>query len=281
MGRYIKDIRLEQPIDVVSMVMDDFIYHNHFSRTDWNGEMVFFLKDRHNKERYLKWVYVDGQFHVEAWLKNAMGGETDLDGVGGGASRKEFRASLDGLIETLKKTASGSLAGGHIGSDPLHHDSGYVDNHDAWKQDTRWQQDSTEQTKSASRQGGQNRTPQPAGQQNSGRPQGSTPQPAGQRNAGQLQGGASKSMQNGGNRQRTVADPEANTSTLFAVLALIFGWAMPILGIVFIIMARRKLDYSSNPRLVNILCVLAVVGMVLWVVGSFAAGLFGSLVLGI
>ena len=64
MGRYIKDIRLEQPIDVVSMVMDDFIYHNHFSRTDWNGEMVFFLKDRHNKERYLKWVYVDGQFHV-------------------------------------------------------------------------------------------------------------------------------------------------------------------------------------------------------------------------
>ena len=36
MGRYSKDIQLEQPIDVVSMVMEDFVYHNRFSRTDWN-----------------------------------------------------------------------------------------------------------------------------------------------------------------------------------------------------------------------------------------------------
>lgn len=273
MGRYIKDIRLEQPIDVVSMVMDDFIYHNHFSRTDWNGEMVFYLKDRHNKERYMKWVYVDGQFHVEAWLKNAMGGEMDLDGVGGGASRKEFRASLDGLIETLRKAAAGSLAGGHIGSDPLHHDSGYVDNHDAWKQDTRWQQSAAGQTKSTGQQGGQISGASQQGGQN-------RTQSAGQRSSGQSQGGVSKPIQNGGNRQGTVADPEANVSTLFAVLALIFGWAMPILGIVFIIMARKKLDYSSNPKLVNILCVLAVVGMVLWVV-SFAVGLIGSLALGL
>ncbi|MDE5588661.1 MAG: hypothetical protein K2J60_05920 [Acetatifactor sp.] len=271
MGRYIKDIRLEQPIDVVSMVMDDFIYHNHFTRTDWNGEMVFYLKDSHKKERYLKWVYVDGQFHVEAWLKNAMGGETDLDGVGGGASRKEFRASIDGLIETLKKTAAGSLAGGHIGSDPLHHDSGYVDNHDAWKQDTRWQQGSAGQTKSPGQQGGQvsgagqqgaqNRT-QAAGQQSTGQSQGRVPQPTGQWKSGQSQGGASRPVQNGGNRQGTVVDPEANRSTIFAVLAILFGWS-PILCIVFIIMARRKLDYSSNPKLVKVLCIIAVVEMIL------------------
>lgn len=246
MGRYIKDIRLEQPIDVVSMVMDDFIYHNHFTRTDWNGEMVFYLKDSHKKERYLKWVYVDGQFHVEAWLKNAMGGETDLDGVGGGASRKEFRASIDRLIETLKKTSAGSLAGGHIGSDPLHHDSGYVDNHDAWKQDTRWQQGSAGQTKSA-----------------------------GQRNPGQFQGGVSQSVQNVGGGRRTAVDPEANRSTIFAVLAILFGWS-PILCIVFIIMARKKLDYSSNPKLVKVLCAIAVVEMILRVVFFFVLAFWGN-----
>ena len=41
MGRYIRDVELNQPIDVVSMVMEDFIYHNRFTRADWNGEMVF------------------------------------------------------------------------------------------------------------------------------------------------------------------------------------------------------------------------------------------------
>lgn len=42
MGRYVKDVQLDKPIDVVSMVMDDFVYHNQFSRTDWNGEMVYY-----------------------------------------------------------------------------------------------------------------------------------------------------------------------------------------------------------------------------------------------
>lgn len=264
MGRYIKDIQLEQPIDVVSMVMDDFIYHNHFSRTDWNGEMVFYLKDRHNKERYMKWVYVDGRFHVEAWLKNAMGGEMDLDGVGGGASRKEFRASMDGLIETLKKTAAGSLAGGHIGSDPLHHDSNHADNHDVWKQDTRWQQGASGQTNGTARQDSRHQTP-----------------PSGQWNPGQSRGNASRPVQTGGNRRGTPADPEANSSLIFAILALLFGWTLPILGIIFIVMAWKKMDYSSNPKLVKILCIIAIAVMVVWFVGSFALGFFGALWLGL
>lgn len=264
MGRYIKDIQLEQPIDVVSMVMDDFVYHNHFSRTDWNGEMVFYLKDRHKKERYMKWVYVDGKFHVEAWLKNAMGGEMDLDGVGGGASRKEFRASIDGLIETLKKTAAGSLAGGHVGSDPIHHDSGHVENHDAWRQDTRWQQGAA-QAKNAGQPSGQgNGTAQQSGRYQN--------QSAGQWNPGQPQGSAPRTVQTGGNGGRPVADPEANVSTILAALAMLFGW-MPVFCIIFLVLAKRKLDYSSNPKLVKILCVIAIAEMVLWFFGNFAIGI--------
>ncbi len=250
MGRYIKDVRLEQPIDVVSMVMDDFIYHNRFSRTDWNGEMVFYLKDRHKKERYLKWVYVDGQFHVEAWLKNSFGGETDLDGVGGGASRREFRASIDGLIETLKKTAAGSLAGGHIGSDPLHHNSGYVDNHDKWKEDTNWQQNRGQSA-------GQSR------QQNGGQPMGQYRQ----QNAGQY-------GQQAGNADRSTRDPEERQAMLYAVLAMVTGWFFPLAGIIFIVLARRKAADSSNVRVINALCILAVVFMVFGFAGNVMFSIF-------
>ncbi len=266
MGRYSKDIQLEQPIDVVSMVMEDFIYHNRFSRTDWNGEMVYYLKDRHNKERYMKWVYVDGRFHVEAWLKNSFGGETDLDGLGGGASRKEFRASIDGLIETLKKTAAGSLAGGHIGSDPLHHDSGHGANHDVWKEDTRWQQasvprgSSTVQTDNTNKQGGS--YPPPS-------------QSAGQRGPGAS--GANAAGTTGGNSARPFRDPEAAVSLIFAILALMFSWSFPILGIIFLVLARRKMDYSSNPGAVKVLCILAIAGIVLGFAFHFAIAIISNL----
>lgn len=260
MGRYIKDIQLEQPIDVVSMVMDDFIYHNHFTRTDWNGEMVFYLKDSHKKERYMKWVYVDGKFHVEAWLKTSLGGEMDLDGVGGGASRKEFRAGIDGLIETLKKTAAGSIAGGHIGSDPLHHGDGHADNHDRWKADTQWQQGQGTHSQSM------NRT-QSAGQQ--GVPY--QPQPAGGR-----QGMAGGTVHNSGNTPRSVRDPEANTALIYAVLALLFGWSFFIVGIVFIVLAKKKVEYSSHPGAVKILCIIAIVEMILTFVFNIFTIFVGS-----
>lgn len=267
MSRYIKDIRLEQPIDVVSMVMDDFIYHNRFTRTDWNGEMVFFLKDNHNKERYMKWTYVDGQFHVEAWLKTSLGGEMDLDGVGGGASRKEFRASMDRLIETLKKTAAGSLAGGHVGSDPIHHDNGHAANHDTWRADTQWQQGAASQTKSTTQQA-----------QSTVR-QGDTyrPQPGGQRNPGTPGGNPSGTVKNRNNIPRTAVDPEANTAAIYAGLALFLGLVFPILGVIFIVLARKKMEYSSNPRLVKILCILAIIAMVLEIVVNVLITFWGLL----
>ena len=41
MSRYIKEVELNQPIDVVSMVMEDFIYHNRFTRADWRKFVEF------------------------------------------------------------------------------------------------------------------------------------------------------------------------------------------------------------------------------------------------
>ncbi len=143
MGRYIVKFELRQPIDVVSMLMDDYIYHNRFIRGDWNGEMVYFMKDNHGKERYFQWHYTDGVIYMEAWLKGSFGKERDLKGMG--ASGREFRQSIENLIRRLKTQSPESLAGGHIGSDPLHHDSSAGKNHDTWRADTGWQQNTAEQ----------------------------------------------------------------------------------------------------------------------------------------
>ncbi len=134
MGRYIKDIELNQPLDVVSLVMEDYIYHNRFQRTDWNGEMVFCLQDGHGRERYLKWSYAGGVYHVEAWLKGAFGKERDLDGIGKGASGREFRESIDRLEVQLKHQQTAGMASGHVGADPLHHSTDYQAEHQKWKE---------------------------------------------------------------------------------------------------------------------------------------------------
>lgn len=257
MGRYIREVRLKQPIDVVSMMMDDYVYHEHFTRTDWNDEMAFYVEDSHKRERYMKWSYLDGLFHMEAWLKNPLGGEMDLDGVVGSDSRKEFRASIDRLIETLQRTDGEAIAGGHIGSDPLHHDSGHVDNHDVWNADTAWQQ-------------GGGRQPADRGQ-SAAAPQN---RPAGTQNVE-----VPRVYTSGGSSGRSVyksgRDPESTQAMLYAVLALIFGGWIPILGIIFTVAAWRKQEYCSNPTTVKVLCILSVVVMVSSFVIQFLLGFYG------
>lgn len=120
MARHIEDVTLNQPIDVVSMVMEDYVYHHHFSRSDWQGEPVYQATDSHGKDWYMNYHYANGVFHMEAWLKGPFGDEMDLSGIGGGKSRQEFRESIDNLLQKLR-AHSGNTAAGHIGQDPVQH----------------------------------------------------------------------------------------------------------------------------------------------------------------
>lgn len=239
MSRYINDVRLDQPIDVVSVLLEDFIYHNRFSRTDWNGEMVYWLKDSHGTERYMKWFYADGVFHVEAWLKGPFGREMDLDGLGGGAGRREFREALDGLIGRLKRQDAGALAGGHAGSDPLHHDGAHGSNHDVWRTDTAWQQG-----RDAER--GRNMSGSPVPASGNGIPGSPVP--------------------NSGSRRQ----PTSDSGLILAVLALMFGWSFSVLGIILGALALKRSAESAHPGLVRALAILAFIfaaaqiGMVFW-----------------
>ena len=251
MGRYIKDVELNQPIDVVSMVMEDYIYHNRFSRTDWNGEMVFYLEDKHGKERYLKWSYAGGSFHIEAWLKGPMGKEMDLNGTGGGASRKEYRQSMDELIGTLKSQSAEGMAGGHIGSDPLHHSEDYGSDHVKWSSDTDWQQSKTPiQTERA----------------------------AVGRNTDAGATGSEEHRDTGSSWNK--AGSGANYAGLIlGVIAVVFGAQMPLVGLIFGIwgLQKAKRGYAGNSRAMKILCVMAIVEAAIVTLGVLVARIQGSI----
>lgn len=131
MASFLKEIQLDQPIDVVSMVMDDFMYHNRFTRGDWDGEMVYVQNQPGSAKRYMIWYYAAGTFHVEAWNKGVFGGKSNPDAV--------YSRLITSLIGQLKRQNANSMSGGHIGSDPIHHDTPHSDNHTRLRQDTNWQ----------------------------------------------------------------------------------------------------------------------------------------------
>lgn len=118
MGRYIQDVGIDKPFDVVSLTMEDYLYHHHFIRTDWEGEPVYCSKIS-SKECYLNWTYSCGILHIEAWIKNAFGNEADLDGAG--KEKAEYKKSLTELIEKLRSHSGDPIKTGYIGHDPLHH----------------------------------------------------------------------------------------------------------------------------------------------------------------
>lgn len=118
MGRYTQDVGIDQPFDVVSLTMEDYLYHNHFIRTDWSGEPVY-SSSKDNKVRYLRWSYSCGILHLEAWRKNAFGKEADLDGSGW--EKQEYKESLERLIEKLRDHPGDRMETGYIGQDPLPH----------------------------------------------------------------------------------------------------------------------------------------------------------------
>ncbi len=119
MARYIKDVDIDQPIDVVSIVIEDFIYHNHFTRSDWNGEMVYSGKDSRGKMRFFKYTYVNSILHVEAWMKGAFGKETGI--ATGGGSKAEFRESIERLLNRLRVHSGNVQIGDYVGHDPMNH----------------------------------------------------------------------------------------------------------------------------------------------------------------
>lgn len=102
MARYIQDAGINQPLDVVSDAMEQYLYRNRYIRTDWKGELVYLSTDSEAKgSRYLIWSYTSGILHIEAWLKGAFDSEVGLTGAG--SKKRAYKESIDSLIQKLRQ----------------------------------------------------------------------------------------------------------------------------------------------------------------------------------
>lgn len=104
MARYIQDVYLGKPDDFVCFMMNDYLKKNGFIMSDWKGEPAYRAGDPMLEGyKYLKWSYVNGNFHLEAWLKGTFGGEWDLDGFVACAQKGPYKNNLNQLIATLQQ----------------------------------------------------------------------------------------------------------------------------------------------------------------------------------
>lgn len=102
MARYIQDAGINQPLDVVSEAMEQYLYRNCYIRTEWKDELVYMSADGDVKgNRYLIWSYMSGILHIEAWMKGSFGSEAGLTGMG--SKKRAYKESIDNLIEALRQ----------------------------------------------------------------------------------------------------------------------------------------------------------------------------------
>lgn len=253
MARYIEDTGINQPLDVVSMVMEDYIYHHRYTRTDWNGEPVYSCRDAYGKERYLVWSYASGILHLEAWLKGAFGKEANLSGKSG----KEFQKSLEELLNKLR-THSGNTANiGYIGEDPFtHHEEA--------------------QTPPPRAQSVPNGVPvMPYKPQNTAYvpPQGSPNNIPGAQ--GGLNGipGSIQGIPNG------MPDNIASAALVMGIIGLVLSMCSPIFGLILGIIGKNRcqtMDTAAGQgKAANILCTIAIILSIVMLVFNVFIGIGG------
>lgn len=104
MARYVRDLVLNQPDDFVNFIVNDYLQKNQFVMSDWKGEPAYRTGDAMVEGyKYLKWSYVNGVFHLEAWLKGTFGGEMDLEGFVATLQKKPYKESLEQLFAALQQ----------------------------------------------------------------------------------------------------------------------------------------------------------------------------------
>lgn len=85
--------------------MNDYLQKNGFSMSDWKGEPAYRAGDAMMEGyKYLKWSYVNGRFHLEAWLKGTFGGEWGLEGFVGTLQKKPYKNNLTQLMTVLQQS---------------------------------------------------------------------------------------------------------------------------------------------------------------------------------
>ncbi len=105
MARFVKDVNLNQPAEFVNFMMGDFLQKGGYAPSEWKREECLRCGDAMIEGyKYLKWSYMNGIFHLEAWMKGPFGGEMGLTGFFGALPKKMYRNNLEALIVTLQQS---------------------------------------------------------------------------------------------------------------------------------------------------------------------------------
>ena len=119
MSRYVRDVVLNKPVDFVQFIMNDFLGKNQYQLIDQKGESVYRAGDAMVEGyKYFKWGYMNGVFHVEAWLQGITGAEMDLDGFVGTLNKKPYKDNIEQLIAALSQPLPNQPVQGGQGMPP-------------------------------------------------------------------------------------------------------------------------------------------------------------------
>lgn len=107
--RFETDFIINQPDEFVRFIVQDFFSKEGFTYTEYKGEYVWRKGNGWiTAPQFIKVDYINGQIHIEAWLKNVLlpgvyFGEMDLKGGYGILLKKELQKSVDALIALLQQ----------------------------------------------------------------------------------------------------------------------------------------------------------------------------------
>ena len=107
--RFETDFIINQPDEFVRFIVQDFFSKEGFIYTEYKGEYVWRKGTGWiTAPQFIKVDYINGQVHIEAWLKNVLlpgvyFGEMNLKGGYGILLKKELQKSVDTLIALLQQ----------------------------------------------------------------------------------------------------------------------------------------------------------------------------------
>lgn len=107
--RTIMNEQLDKPVDFVTFIMNDFLTKNAYKQKEIKGEQVWQAGvGMLEMPKFLKYSYVDGVFHLEAWVKTAWlpgvyGKDQSLDGFTAAVPKQGYKKELQALITVLQQ----------------------------------------------------------------------------------------------------------------------------------------------------------------------------------
>ena len=102
--RYVRDLQLNMPDDVITYVITDWLKRNGYTQTNYNNEPnVFVAGDGFvTAKDYVKIFYQNGAFHIESWFKTGKGKSDRISLVHtAGPLNQPLKSKIDQFINYL------------------------------------------------------------------------------------------------------------------------------------------------------------------------------------